>query len=300
MTRLLAGVSAVLLACVLGAVVCLSLALGSARSPSKAEEANKEAALGAVGEMLADVQVPAGATEFPSAPPGTNVVLAEPAASRRPRTVVTRHRWWVSSLDTEETLKWLGDHPPLGSKPRWVGEIGTSAPGAVVAHTLEVQWPAVPGVLEKRTLEFASVDRRAGGSVLKATAEVEWTVPHPASARIPDAARFLEMETTGTSQTSRKEYTISAPKSVDKVAAVIDALPARQPGRFACPQNKVPPPTVYLRFRRARGAPVLAEAEQRWPPGFCRFFDLTIHGRRQSPLSEGNQVVNAVRALVKR
>lgn len=262
---------------------------------SPGSQGNQAAARQEATDIRKKVQVPPGSVRSPSEPSGTDAVL-DPQLRPRPHTVVKRIAWWVMPLDSEGALEWLREHPPIGSQFRSRG--GVSYRGGE-ALTVTYSWPADHQVLQTRKLQLALADAGESRSVLRATAEVEWTIPHPASAKVPTSARILDIEATDRGGRNRREHRLVAARQVQRIAQLINSLPVRQPRQITCPRVGQPP-TVRLRFRVSDQGRSVATAEQQWPPGYCRYFRLRIEGHGQMPLSDGERLVRTIERMLSR
>lgn len=206
--------------------------------------------------------------------------------------------WWVVPGERDAVMTWIESHPPLGSHPTWVGSTFSSEPGASEAKTAGFSWPQVPGVLRSRSLEVAAVDRPGGASEVVAAIDVEWTIPRPATERIPSGAHVLEVEASGRGGRLSQTRTITKAAAVRRIAALIDGLPVRQPQRKPCPRARLAPPRMRLVFRSSRNGRALAEAVQAKRPEYCHPMTLSIGGRVQLPLEGGRVVLRGLKAML--
>ncbi len=128
-------------------------------------------------------------------------------------------------------------------------------------------------------------------------AQVVWVTPHPASETIPAGAHLLRISVGSSlkpNQPKQRPLTVTSAQKIDRIAALIDALPAAQPGLRACPVDFGI--TVRLAFYRKRGASPLAIAKA--DPGGCGPVALTIEGRAQPALEGGAQLLERVRRVL--
>ncbi len=115
----------------------------------------------------------------------------------------------------------------------------------------------------------------------------------PSSERIPPGARMLHISVSSTiksNQPKQRPLTVSASAKIARIAALIDALPAEQPGLRACPADFGI--RVRIAFYGRRGAAPAAVADD--DPGGCGVVRLTIEGRAEPPLEGGAQLVERV------
>lgn len=241
---------------------------------------------------LAAVDVPPGAIPVSERPQGITVLGGPPEVSGSPN-FVDRGKWWVLAESSSEVLEWFRANPPAGASQRISG--GLYGPGGEFSY-LGFEWPETSR-LAWRMLTVAAATRPEGGSALRIDAQDVWLEQHPASEKIPKAARFLEIvwdrskgrDSTGS--TSNRRF-------IRSISGELDSLPVAQAVGivYGC-SPLLPTATVTLRFRARRGGPDLATAVQRMPPGPCSPMSMTIGGKRRAALVKAGPVIARLRKL---
>jgi hypothetical protein len=149
-------------------------------------------------------------------------------------------------------------------------------------------------VLSTRWLVVEVVQLPGGSTGLRADAQVVWVKPRPASEQIPPGAHLLRVSV-GTAipanKPKQRPFTVTSPKILHRILALLNALPAAQPGARSCPID------FGIRVRlafyvRRRMAPLAVAVID---PGGCGGVGLTIGGRSQ-PSLEGEGLPGSPRA----
>lgn len=262
---------------------------------SEAGLANLAAAREDARLLLGALPVPPGATPSVKAPPGTPPILLRGPGRVLP---TTKHSWswWTVPGEPQAAIEWMLAHPPAGVVGMGSGEAVAFESGEQ-AKTAEFTWPEVPGVLTHRVLYAAAVPGPPGSSILRADALVIWFLPRPPEEQIPDSVRVLEVADEHI-PTKTTRLLISLPRTVSRIASLIDGLPASAAGKVKCLDNR---PNHYLRltFRARPDGPVLAEASQTLPAlGDCQPLILRIDGKPQMPLGKGQAVYKALAPML--
>lgn len=283
----------VLLSLSLGVVGPSATAQGHKPQRSGVSKAsNRRAAVRDAGERLAMLELPPGALRRSERPSGSGSELKSPPSEPSTPNLIDLHAWWVLPDQPLEALDWIKAHLPPGST---LGIEGSESKfGRTTSWDIGLEWPPIKGRVDERALLITVTARSGGGTALRADAQAVWVTPHPASERIPAAARILEVKREKPGRRPRTA-TIAKPRVVREVAALIDGLPVVQPGTYSCPAELSNPPTVRLTFRARRNGRALAEAVQTLPPGPCEAMKLTIRGTPQTALEEGNVVLRELR-----
>ena len=242
--------------------------------------AHRRAAVRDAKLLLGRLVLPAGAQRL-AREPAHGSALAQPGSRPLTSALVDRHAWWRLPGKPASVFSYLAAHPPRGATQFMEGSIGKS--GRLVSRTIGFAWPAVPGVLSSRWLivEVSSLGHRTAG--VRADAEVVWTVPRPATERVPHGARVLDVRRSAPDELS---LTVTDLAKVREIAAMLDRLPIVQPGIIACPAI-FPAPTVTFTFRATASGPALAKASMlaNGPAGACSPIEFSIRGRSEKPLS---------------
>jgi hypothetical protein len=255
---------------------------GAAASESAA---NQAAARADAAALLDEFSLPAPAIESSSEPAGDEGLLAHTGADA-PATpnVVEAHAWWTLPGSRAEVMAYIRGHPPNGSALISSGSGGTRGLTSFESETFG--WPALPGVLSTRWLALTAVQLPQGSTGLRADAQVVWVTPRPASERIPAGARRLGVSVTSTLKGNlapQRPFSVASAKRIERVVALLNSLPAAQPGIESCPDDR----GIRLRlvFYQPHMASPLAIATV--DPYGCGGVQLTIAGRPQAPLESG-------------
>jgi hypothetical protein len=263
--------------------------LGGVAARTAAE--NETTARSDAGSLLIATPLPAGATQSSAEPSGAGSGLAEAGITPATPNLVDDHEWWTVPGPRADVIEYVEAHRPAGTSESLCGPSTTN--GVIESECAYFAWPTVPGSLTTRWLVVEAVQLPDGVTGLRADAEVVWVTPRPASEKVPAGARLLRISVSGyikANQPRQRPLTVTSAKKIEKIAALIDALPAEQPGRFVCPADFGI--DVRLAFYRRRDGPPLVVAND--DPGGCDDVSLTIEGRAQPPLEGGAQLVEGV------
>ncbi len=252
---------------------------------------NEAAARSDAGALLMATPLPAGATQSAAEPSEAGSKLAQPGLRPATPNLVDDHEWWIVPGPRADVLEYVEAHRPAGTSESLCGPSTTN--GVIESECAYFAWPKVPGTLTTRWLVVEVVQLPGGATGLRADAEVVWVTPRPASETIPAGARLLRVSVSSSikaNQPRQRPLTVTSAAKIEKVTALIDALPAEQPGSIVCPADFGI--DVRLAFYRRRGGPPLAVAND--DPGGCGDVGLTIEGRAQPPLEGGTRLVEGV------
>ena len=232
---------------------------------------------------LSDLALPASAARSDQEPAGDGGALASPF-SGPPATpdVVDYHHWWiVLGASPASVLQYVQDHPPAGGRLQVGGSFGLRGQPAISG--IEFSWPALRGRLSVRWLVVEAVGLPDGSTGVRADSQAVWIKVRPASERIPAGSRRLVLTTTRGGRIIQGPRTVTSPRAVHRGVRLLNALPALQPGVYACPADFRT--LIRLAFDAAAGRRPLAVAEV--DPSGCGVVRLTIRGRTQPPLTGG-------------
>jgi hypothetical protein len=184
------------------------------------------------------------------------------------------------------------------------GQGNTGLPNPRSFMDLSFLWPAIPSMVDKRSLTVRLVELPDGSTGLRADARAEPMVARPESERIPANARLLRVTATTTTtqdgkviSTKDRRLAIIASKRIREVAAALNALPALQP--FVCPGCGGFTPRGIERyltdvrlafFANRRTTPMAVAVIQFRDYGGSQVL-ISIKGRRQPPLDLGQPVI---------
>jgi hypothetical protein len=261
-------------------LVCVSAAAAATLS------GNKAAARHDAHSLLTRVPLPPGAVRIGGA-------SHPPELSATPARVLLGARWTVPG-DYTAAYAYVMAHKPAGTTVEETGSAGNADTGQITELNVTFQWPAVPGVLGVRWLEIAVSPRAGGSTLLSASVEDVWIVPRARSERIPGGVNTVTVTVTPNGEPSRTTTT-SAPATVRRAIAEIDALPIGQPGTWSCPDEVAAGSRrVMLSFLASPAGPVLATATftdyKGWggTSGPCNSIAFTVEGRSEAPLIGGD------------
>lgn len=280
------------------AILCLVLPVGvvSGRVAGRATEAsNRAMAAQDVEERLAAMPIPSETRSDAGPPPATGALLEGPAIRSASPNLIDLTSWWSVPGAPAEVLDWFRANLPSGTR---IGiEGSTIRETAVEDLYVVVVWPRLPEMVAERRVVAGVTALPGGETAVRLDSQATWIVPHPASERIPAAARLLEVEWRGHRRAPALRA-VGNGRFVHRIAALMNRLPVVQPGIIHCPAIRSHPRTVALRFRARRDGPLLAEAFQTLPPGGCSAMSLTIRGARQPALEGAGPVIARLRPLL--
>ncbi|HEY3725886.1 MAG TPA: hypothetical protein VGL51_01855 [Solirubrobacteraceae bacterium] len=228
------------------------------------------------GSHLPEARLPPGAQRSDAEPAGDAGVLGDPGLSQVGN-AVDDHAWWVVPGGPDTVDVYVRTHYPRGSRPGESGSLTTSSGQSGLIEGFA--WPAVSGELSSRQLVVEMVSLSDGETGVRVDAQDVWITPRPASERIPRSAKRLRVILTRAGQVVAGPFTFTSRRRIDRVAGLINALPGEQPGAFACPAD----PGYRIRLTFLSGVRQLAVATVN--PEGCQEVALTLHGRRQRPLT---------------
>lgn len=268
--RAFAGVAPVAVAAVIAAC-----GAGQGAAERRSGGDNEAAARSDAAALLAALKLPPGAQRSSSEPAGDGGVLARPARREATPAQVDEHAWWRVPGSPRAVLAYIDAHKPAGTRRTLSGH-GGPPPTLMAGY----ERPPMPGVLGHRSLVLEAVRLAGGGTGLRADAEVVWIVPRRSGATIPKAVRRLRVTVTDRSTEVQGPIAIRSRRKVRRAAAVLEALPAAQPGAVSCPNDGFV--RIRLTFYGRAGGTPLARAVV--DPGGCGGAELRIRGKRPQEL----------------
>jgi hypothetical protein len=269
--RSVSVVTAVIVAAGAGAVV------GSAHTSART---NRRLARADTAQLLTRLGLPPGAVRSGPEPKGGGHVLAQPGQTQATPNLVDRHAWWTAPGSPNALMSYINSHRPAGAS---LVSSGTGYLGrAVVFETFG--WSATDGSLTTRWLVLEAVGLPGHRTGLRADAEDVWITPRPGSERIPSRSTSLVVSVRKGGKAVDGPFTIVRNMRIGAATALINSLPASQPGVSACPEDSGL--DVRLVFRLAGASQPLAVADV--DPQGCGGVGLRLRGQAQPPLaSEG-------------
>ncbi|MBV9802719.1 MAG: hypothetical protein JO130_05995 [Solirubrobacterales bacterium] len=285
------------LAAVAGALAGGVAVAGSAPRPASQPGAavpltprNEIAARDDAAVLLARLALPPDAEPSSVEPAGDGGALAHPFIGP-PATpnAVDDHGWWRLSESPATVLGYIQAHRPHGGHPGTSG--ASNRAGSPPLQAIGFTWPAIPRTLSTRMLVVEVVALAGGSTGVRADSEVVWITPRPASERIPPGARRLVLTTRQSGRVIQGPLQIASRPAVRRVVALLNALPASQPGVRACPADWGARIQLELYGGAAEGAGSYPLAIAVADPGGCGEVALSIGGRREPPLAGGATLV---------
>lgn len=240
--------------------------------------------------LLGRLRLPADAQRSPAEPSGDGGALAHPFIGP-PATpnAVDDHGWWVLPASPAAVLGYIRAHPPHGGHP---GMSGTSAGvGQTTVQAIGFTWPAIPHTLGTRSLVMEVVALTDGSTGVRADSQVVWITQRPASERIPDSAGRLVLTVREPGRVIQGPLQITARAAIRRVVALLNALPAWQPGTRACPFDWGSRIRLELYGPAVQGSGAYPLAIAVVDPSGCGEVALSIGGHREPPLSGGAALV---------
>ena len=258
--------------------------------PAPTAQDNARAAQTDAASLLASLNLPSGAVRQATEPAGDGGALAQPFASL-PVTpnAIDDPGWWVVPATTpQQVVHYVKSHPPAGSKPEFAGsgtEIGATFQRPPISGELSIRWLAV----EARTLRDGSTGVRADG-------ETVWITPRPPSERVPSGARLLVVTTTRPGQLLQGPFKVTSRREIGRAVALVNALPAFQPGSYACPADfGLRIRLAFYRGATSGGTPLAGVAAD---PGGCGVVALKLAGKPQPFLADGYSLTKRLSAAL--
>ncbi len=260
---------------------------------SRTPAENESAAQSDAASLLAQLPLPSGATQSATEPAEDESLLARPG-SGPPATpnVADDHAWWLVPGAPAEALAYIRAHLPAGTtRPVTGGRL--TGPNVPQNESEAFAWPPITDVLATRWLVVRVVQLPGGSTGLRADAQVVWVTPRPASETIPRGSHLLRVSVHGSlkrEQPTQRPFSVTSSKRINAIVALLNALPAGQPGLRSCPADFGI--RVRLAFYARPGVAPLAVAEV--DPQGCGGVELTIGGQPQPGLESGALLIAQV------
>jgi hypothetical protein len=269
------------------------LASASEAAVSRTAAENESAAQSDAGSLLSELPLPSGATESAIEPAEDDSLLAHPGVGP-PATpnVVDDHAWWLVPGAPAEVLAYIREHLPTGAT-RALTSGGLEGPNVPKNEAEAFAWPPIADVSAMRWLVVHVVQLPDGSTGLRADAQVVWLTPHPVPETIPPDSHLLRISVHGSlkdEQPTQRPLSVTSVKKINAIVALLNALPAAQPGLRGCPADFGI--GVRLAFYARRGVAPLALAEV--DPQGCGGVQLTIGGTQQPGLEGGSSLIQQI------
>ncbi|HEY2160861.1 MAG TPA: hypothetical protein VGH24_06100 [Solirubrobacteraceae bacterium] len=259
------------------ALVVIALGLGAAIAVANVPS-NPRAGRAVAQRILAKLRLPPGAQLSPSDPSGTK--LAKPGLDPLTPDLVDLHQFWRVPGDVQSVFDWIESHRPAGSAGQEGGGTGNS--GGIVSEYagysfLTPRWGGAPA----ETLLYTGVPARGGGTAVRVDAQVVWLLKRAASERIPGGVRTITVTERRSTGSPSGPWTVTDRVRIRDAVAIVNRLPAAQPGPVACPNDSGPWVTLVFSTPRKRLSTAYVDG------GGCLGVNLWIGGRREHAL-QGN------------
>jgi hypothetical protein len=293
MSRLSALVLASIAALAAAAVV-VAVPATATSDASPGSASNHAAARADAASLLARLRLPAGAAQSSTEPAGDGGALARPGRYPVTPNLVDDHQWWVVPGAPQNVLSYIERHKPAGATLTMTG--GSSGPHQPQTSVEAYSWAPQPGELSQRSLVLSALalsHRRTG---LRVDAEDVWISTRPASETVPAGVRAVSITVQPLGGAASSPTIVRSRVKVRRIVALVDRLPAAQPGVVACPADWGP--IVHLAFLGSAGAGTLARVAA--DPTGCAAVSFWLGGVEQPALSGAVELVKGLqRAGVK-
>lgn len=270
----------------------LAVAAGAASAVTNTSIAtNERDATAASQRMLAALRLPPGASPSQGDPSGSR--LSKSPTHPATPDLVDLHRFWTVPGAPHDALAWIEAHPPAGGKLSMSGASGVNGTTVSQYDGFAFLEPVRGLPAPTETLLISVTTARGGGTALRADAQTVWLFLRPRSERIPPGVRAVTIVARGLAGSSETQRTVSDRRKVRRIIALVDALPAWQPGDYACPAVYRPHVTLAFAGRRGRTL-AIARADG----DGCGIVNLWIHGRREHALADGPLLIKKLGSLL--
>jgi hypothetical protein len=259
------------------------LAVPPALAPALSAAANEATARSEAQALLARFTPPPGAVPTGSAAPPVagHYGFVQPASPN----LVASAAWWTLPGSPRAVLAAIKAHRPPGVR------IASSGSGEDHGHTtsewVELAWPPLRGQLLSRSLVMEVLPLPHGGTALGVDAQVIWITPRPPGEVIPRGSRLLRVSVLDTIERNlivQGPLRITNPPRIERAVALLNALPAAQPGTRLCPADFgiLVRLAFYTHARRPPQAVALID------PWGCGGVHLTLGGRPEPALESAS------------
>jgi hypothetical protein len=241
-----------------------------------------------VRALLARAQPPPGATPLAGRPPAA---LAHATEVQAGRPEAARHRLWRVAGPASAAYAFEARHVPAGMV--WMGSGQGSYRGTVTEQSVSYRLRRLPAGVAAAGLSLSVAPDGAGGSVLRADAQVIWYPPRSAAEYVRPSMHAVTVTATVTGAHPRPRIvtrTVTAPSVLARLAAMLNGVHAAVAGAFAnCPVYLA---SYRIAFAVSRGAaPSLV-----MQTAMCPDVQVTAGGQRQPAL----QTPAGLQALLQR
>jgi hypothetical protein len=250
---------------------------------------NRHGATAAAQLILGKLQLPPGAARSAADPSAFK--LGKPPTHPATPDLVDLHSFWHVPGDPESALRWFTNHAPAGSRQSEGGALGNN--GSVISQYIGFTFlRPLRGGAPSETLLVMVAAARGRGTGVRADAQVVWLFRRPVTERIPAGVRVIMISESRPRGAPTGAWTVTDRARIRAVAALVNDLPAAQPGALACPADLGP--LVTISFDGAAGPLATAIADG----SGCGFVYLRIRGRPQPTLAGGPRLIGRLSSVL--
>jgi hypothetical protein len=261
-----------------------------ARYVAQRSAENRDAAKRDASALVAMLRLPPGASEAEAEPEGDGGQLHPSNGGPDTPNGVRTHRWWTLQMSSAKVFAYLKTHPPTGASRTLESGPLESAGMPHAGGQIWFEWAPVRGASTARLLMVTLAKLPGGATGMLAEADVVWETPRAETSRIPGGSRIMKVtQYAGMNHRSSPEpFTIRSPERIERVVALLNALPAAQPGVSSCPADEGTRVTLTF-YRRPHTRPL---ATAQIAAGGCGGVALMVHHTE-----EGLQSGDVLRAI---
>jgi hypothetical protein len=297
----IARLRAVLLSVGVALLAVLAVAvIASAASTQRTAAQNRAAAARDATALRKRLVLSIGARSSGHEPAGDHGLLATPATTLGTPALVDRHGFWIVPSPLNVVEAFVAGHQRSITRALGTGTIG--GPGIPDNESLTFTLSHPPAGIESEALIVDMVALPDGQTAVRADAQVVWTVPRTAAERVPAGVHEVDISRAIPGRAPSLSIDVTAQSRVDTIVAMIDRLPAVQPGVWSCPEQPAGAPQVTFVFRSRHLGPVLARASENAdvsePTGPCAPLTFSVRGRAEPALLHGASFLHAVGRLI--
>jgi hypothetical protein len=191
----------------------------------------------------------------PQAVPATSVPAALTMASTTPATpnLVDLDRLWRVELPLQEAIAFVAGHPPMGMVCTGSGSSG--GPGGVSTEEVTFDLISRPAGIASAQLQVAVAPVGTTSSTIRVDAQVVFSPRRTDEQKVPASDAVVVVTRSGflaSGAPAAGSETRTDPPTVQRLASILDRLPAAVPGASSCPSFSL---GYQLAFAAHPGAP---------------------------------------------
>jgi hypothetical protein len=206
---------------------------------------------------------------------------------------VTKTSWWSVAGTPSAALAQISARPPKGTAYSSGGSLG-AAPVILLAGYAQPQGAAGAAV-SPGNLYVEAFPASGGRTVLRVDAEVTYLPTRPASETIQGASTvsITAQQWSAHPQPSNAPTVVTDPLKINKITALINALPPASPGAFSCPVDFGT--NLKLEFLVGHGSVMFVVAID---AGGCERVSVTASGKPEPALQGSANLIDQIAAIV--